>query len=132
MAKARTNKAKRGSQAEGNGQAGTDFSSIIKLLRGTESDILEGGALDYPDAILEKLGTMLPADEKSAATVVLSRARRTLETTPDDGITATEANAVTTTPRIRVRFIPEFNAALAPPGAAPADIAEWSGVRRRF
>lgn len=31
----------------------------IKLLRGTESDILEGGALDYPDAILEKLDVVI-------------------------------------------------------------------------
>ena len=27
----------------------------VRLLRGTESDILEDGALDYPDAVLEKL-----------------------------------------------------------------------------
>jgi DNA polymerase (family 10) len=31
----------------------------IKILRGTESDILGGGALDYPDAILEKLDVII-------------------------------------------------------------------------
>lgn len=31
----------------------------IKLLRGTESDILEDGALDYPDAILEKFDVVI-------------------------------------------------------------------------
>jgi DNA polymerase (family 10) len=31
----------------------------VKLLRGTESDILEDGALDYPDAVLEKLDVVI-------------------------------------------------------------------------
>jgi len=31
----------------------------IRLLRGTEADILEGGALDWPDAVLEKLDVVI-------------------------------------------------------------------------
>jgi DNA polymerase (family 10) len=31
----------------------------IKILRGTESDILEGGELDYPDSILEKFDVVI-------------------------------------------------------------------------
>jgi len=31
----------------------------VRLLRGTESDILEDGALDYPDAVLEKLDVVI-------------------------------------------------------------------------
>ncbi|HEY2747538.1 MAG TPA: DNA polymerase/3'-5' exonuclease PolX [Polyangia bacterium] len=31
----------------------------VRLLRGTESDILEDGALDYPDAVLEKLDVII-------------------------------------------------------------------------
>ncbi|MDB4968467.1 MAG: polymerase lambda, partial [Myxococcales bacterium] len=31
----------------------------VRLLRGTESDILEDGALDYPDAILEKMDVII-------------------------------------------------------------------------
>jgi DNA polymerase (family 10) len=31
----------------------------VKLLRGTESDILEDGALDYPDAVLEQLDVVV-------------------------------------------------------------------------
>src|SRR5207245_9658223 len=31
----------------------------IKLLRGTESDILADGSLDYPDAILEQLDVVI-------------------------------------------------------------------------
>ena len=31
----------------------------MRLLRGTESDILADGALDYPDAVLEKLDVII-------------------------------------------------------------------------
>jgi DNA polymerase (family X) len=31
----------------------------VSLLRGTESDILEDGALDYPDAVLEKMDVVI-------------------------------------------------------------------------
>src|SRR5207244_8754170 len=31
----------------------------VRLLRGTESDILEDGALDYPDAILEQMDVVI-------------------------------------------------------------------------
>jgi DNA polymerase (family 10) len=36
-------------------------SLTIRILRGTESDILKDGALDYPDAILEQLDVSSPA-----------------------------------------------------------------------
>ena len=54
----------------------------VRLLRGTESDILEDGALDYPDAILEKLDVVIASIhsrmkmDEAAMTARLVRAMR--------------------------------------------------------
>jgi DNA polymerase (family 10) len=54
----------------------------VRLLRGTESDILEDGALDYPDTILEKLDVVIASIhsrmkmDEAAMTARLVRAMR--------------------------------------------------------
>jgi DNA polymerase (family X) len=54
----------------------------VRLLRGTESDILADGALDYPDAVLEKLDVIIASihvRHRMDATAMTERLKRAMQ-----------------------------------------------------
>ena len=57
----------------------------VRLLRGTESDILADGALDYPDAVLEQLDVIIASihgRHRMDATAMTERLRRAMQQPP--------------------------------------------------
>jgi DNA polymerase (family X) len=57
----------------------------VRLLRGTESDILADGALDYPDAVLEQLDVIIASihvRHRMDATAMTERLRRAMQLPP--------------------------------------------------